>query len=117
MKISAVVSLVVFATIATACIPAMAAGGVGEVGGDGSANGGAPAGSTAPLGGGGSSFAAPAGTDTGPGIVGNLETLARNRPAPNTAIVGSPTVVPANPAGVGSAAPAAPPPPVVRKGN
>ncbi len=107
MKISAVVPLMFFAAIATASVPAMAAGGVGEVGGDGGTNGGVATGGTAPLGGGGSSFAAPAGTNTGPGIIGNLETLARNRQSPNAAVVGSPTVVPADPSAVGTGAPPA----------
>jgi hypothetical protein len=75
MKIRIVVALM---AIASAGSPAMAAGGVGEVGGVDTSNSGVPTGSTATVGGGGSSFAAPGGTNSGPGLLGDLQTLARS---------------------------------------
>jgi len=92
MKIRIVVALML---IAAAGAPAMAAGGVGEVGGVDTSNSGVPTGTTATVGGGGSSFASPGGTNSGPSLLGDLQTLARAGSASSAPAIqpdGKPTV-------------------------
>jgi len=66
---------------------AIAAGDVAGVSGIDSASSSAVIGTTATMGGGGSSFAAPAGTDSGPGLVSNLIALAQPGSTPAAGIV------------------------------
>jgi hypothetical protein len=98
----------VVAMLAAGTTASMAAGGVGEVGGIDSANTGVATGGTTPFGGGGSSFAAPGGIDSGPGLVGGLMALARPgvAPAASRVVGGTPRSALNPPGTVGSGKPA-----------
>lgn len=81
MKINVVAPVMIIALILSAGPVAMAAESVGGVGGDGNTNIDGSTGSAATVGGGGASFAGPAGTDTPPGIVTALTMLVQKRNA------------------------------------
>jgi hypothetical protein len=121
MKISAAAASMLIAVSLAGGPAAMAAETVGGVGGDGNTSGDGSTGSAATFGGGGSSFAGPAGTDTPPGIVTALATLARGRNAgAGTVSVDSPGLRSRHPGAIGSGAGAGPlkaAPSPVRQGN
>ena len=117
MKMRRVVHLMVVAMLGSAGTAAMAAGDVAGVNGIDSSTSSAPTGSSTTLGGGGSSFAAPAGTDGGPGLVTGLAALARTGSPPATGVV----VPEIRPADANKASEVGPPPdlglPAQRSGN
>lgn len=104
MKIRAVVPLMVAAMLTAGATAALAAGNVGGVGGVDSTNSGEPTGSTTTIGGGGSSFASPGGTESGPGLLSDLRALAQSGSTPATGVVvtDAPRAVPRRPTEFGN---------------